>query len=57
MYDSKVEDNNYLLGNLWPYLLEMLEAPNTSRYVGCNPHRQKCITKQNLNWKVVSSFS
>ncbi len=34
-YDSKVQDNNYLLGNLWPYLLELSETPNTSRYVGC----------------------
>jgi hypothetical protein len=56
MYDSEVEDN-YLLGNLWTYLIDMFRAPNTSRYVGCNPHGQKRITKQNLNWKVVSCLS
>jgi len=55
-YDSKMEDNNYLLGILWPYLLELLEAPNTSRYVGCNPNGQRCITRQNPNWKAISSL-
>jgi hypothetical protein len=49
MYDSKVENNNYFLGSPWPYLLGLLEAPNTLGYVGCNPHGQKCITRQNPN--------
>ncbi len=51
-YDTKIEDN-YLMGNLWPYLLELSKVPNTSKYVGCNPHGQKHITRQNLNWKVI----
>ncbi len=57
MYDSKIEDNNYLLGSLWPYLLGLLEAPNILGYVSCNPRGQKRITRQNLNWKAVSGFS
>lgn len=57
MYDSKIEDNNYLLGSLWPYLLGLLEAPNILGYVGCNPRGQKRITRQNPNWKAVSGFS
>jgi hypothetical protein len=57
MYDSKIEDNNYLLGSLWPYLLRLLEAPNTLGYVSCNPHGQKRITRQNPKWKVVLDIS
>jgi hypothetical protein len=57
MYDLKIENNNYLLGSLWPYLLGLSEAPNTLGYVGCNPHGQKRSTRQNPNWKVVLGFS
>jgi hypothetical protein len=39
-FDPKVKDN-YLLGSLWPYLLGLLEAPSTLKYVGYNPHGQQ----------------
>jgi hypothetical protein len=28
-FNSEVNDKNYLLGTLWPYLLGLFEAPNT----------------------------
>jgi hypothetical protein len=38
-FDLEVGDN-YLMGSLWLYLLGLLEAPSTLKYVGCNPHGQ-----------------
>jgi hypothetical protein len=36
-FDLEVRDN-YSMGNLWPYLFGLLEAPSTLKYIGCNPH-------------------
>jgi len=37
-FNCEVDDNNYLLGTLWPYLLGLFETPNTLIYVGSHPH-------------------
>jgi len=37
-FNSEVDDKNYLLNTLWPYLLGLFEAPNTLTYVGSHPH-------------------
>jgi hypothetical protein len=37
-FNSEVDDKNYLLGTLWPYLLGLSEAPKTLTYVGSHPH-------------------
>ncbi len=33
-----MDDNNYLMDTLWPYLVGLSEAPNTYEYVGLNHH-------------------
>jgi hypothetical protein len=33
-----MDDNNYLMDTLWPYLVGYFEAPNTYEYVGSNHH-------------------
>jgi hypothetical protein len=40
-----MDDNNYLMGTLWPYLVGLSEAPNACEYVGSNHHGQNLITK------------
>jgi hypothetical protein len=40
-FNIEVDDKNYLLGTLWPYLFGLSEAPNTLRYVGLHHHGQK----------------
>jgi hypothetical protein len=37
-FNCEVDDNNYLLGTLWPYLLGLYETPNNLTYVGSHPH-------------------
>jgi hypothetical protein len=39
-FDNEVEDN-YLLEELWPYLVGLFEAPSTLKYVVFNPHMQQ----------------
>ncbi len=34
-----MDDNNYLMGTLWPYLVGLSKAPNAYEYVGSNHHR------------------
>jgi hypothetical protein len=48
-FEIEVEDN-YLMRSLWSYLLGLLEAPSTSKYVGCNPHGQQWITRKDPHW-------
>ncbi len=40
-FNIEVDDKNYLLGTLWPYLFGLSEAPNTLGYVGLHHHGQK----------------
>ncbi len=54
-FDPKVKDN-YLLGNLWPYLLGLLEALSILKYAGYNPHGQQRITKKDPHWHVLRAF-
>ncbi len=44
-FDNEVE-NNYLLEELWPYLVGLFEAPSTLKYVVFNPHMQQRLTKK-----------
>jgi hypothetical protein len=41
--------DNYLLENLWPYLVGLFEAQSTLGYVGLNPHGQQWLTRLNLH--------
>ncbi len=43
-FDSEYKDN-YLLEELWPYLVGLYEALSTLKYVGFNPHGQQQINK------------
>jgi hypothetical protein len=38
-------NDNYILEELWPYLVGLSEAPSTLKYVGFNPHGQQQISK------------
>jgi hypothetical protein len=49
-FDNEYKDN-YLLEELWPYLVGLFQAPSTLKYVGFNPHGQQPINKQNSHWK------
>jgi hypothetical protein len=55
-FDPKVGDN-YLMGSLWLYLLGLLEAPSTLKYVGCNPHGQQWITIKDPHWLAIKAFA
>jgi len=33
-----MDDHNYLMGTLWPYLVGLSKAPNTCEFVGSNHH-------------------
>jgi hypothetical protein len=36
--NDHINNNDYLLGTLWPYLVRLFEAPNTCSYVGSHHH-------------------
>jgi hypothetical protein len=55
-FDLEVEDN-YLLANLWPYLLGLLKVPSTLKYIGYNPHGQQCITRKHPHWFAIKAFA
>jgi len=55
-FDPEVRDN-YLMGSLWLYLLGLLEAPNTLKYLGCNPHGQQWITRKDPHWFAIRAFA
>jgi len=55
-FNPKVEDN-HLLANLWPYLLGLLEAPSTLKYIGYNPHGQRWITRKHPHWFAIKAFA
>jgi len=55
-FDLKVEDN-YLLANLWPYLLGLLKVPSTLKYIGYNPHGQQRITRKHPHWFAIKAFA
>ncbi len=55
-FDQEVEDN-YLLANLWPYLLGLLKAPSTLKYIGYNPHGQQWITRKHPHWFAIKAFA
>jgi hypothetical protein len=40
-----MDDNNYLMGTLWPDLVGLSEAPDACEYVGSNHRGQNLITK------------
>jgi len=56
-FNSEVDDKNYLLATLWPYLLGLFEAPNTLTYVGSHPHGQKWVSKENPHWKSIKTYA
>jgi hypothetical protein len=37
-FNSEINDKNYLLDTLWPYMVGLFEPSNTSTYVGSHPH-------------------
>jgi hypothetical protein len=49
MFDGEVEDN-YLLEQLWPFLVGLSKAPNTLKYVGFNPHGHQQLTRKSPHW-------
>jgi hypothetical protein len=55
-FDPEVEDN-YVLGNLWPYLFSLLEAPSILKYIGCNPRGQQQIARKDPHWLVLKAFA
>jgi hypothetical protein len=55
-FDPEVE-NNYLLGSLWPYLLGLLEAPNTLKFIGCNPCGHQWTTRKDPHWLGLMAFA
>jgi hypothetical protein len=52
-FNSEYKDN-YLLEELWPYLVSLSKAPNTLKYLGFNPHGQQQISRQYLHWKTLN---
>jgi hypothetical protein len=42
LFDLEVEDN-YLMGNLWPYSFGLLEVPIILQYLAFNPHGKQQI--------------
>jgi hypothetical protein len=52
---SEKNDQNYLLGCLWPYLLGLSKAPSTLGYVGSHLHGHKRISKDNPHWKAIKT--
>jgi hypothetical protein len=54
---DRIDDKNYLLGRLWPYLVGLFEAPNTCSYVGSHHHGHKQVTKNSLHWKFVRTYA
>jgi len=55
-FDSECKDN-YLLEELWPYLVGLFQAPSTLKYVGFSPHGQQPINKQNSHKKAPRFFA
>jgi hypothetical protein len=51
-----VEDN-YLLGQLWPYLVVLFEAPSTLKYVGFNSHEQQQLIRKSPHWNALRDFA
>jgi hypothetical protein len=56
-FNSEEDDQNYLLGCLWPYLLESSKVSTILGYVGSHFHRQKQITKENPHWNAIRTYA
>jgi hypothetical protein len=56
-FNSEEDNQNYLLGCLRPYLLELFEVPTTLGYVGSHFHGQKQITRENPHWKAIRTYA
>ncbi len=56
-FNSEEDDQNYLLGCQWPYLLKLFEVPTTLSYVGSHFHGQKQITRKNPHWKAIRTYA
>jgi hypothetical protein len=46
-FNNEVDDQNYLLGTLWPYLLGLSKVPTTLGYVGSHIYGQMQISRDN----------
>lgn len=57
LFNNEVDDKNYLLDTLWPYMIGLFEASNTSTYVGSHPHGQKHVSRKNPHWKFLKSYA
>jgi hypothetical protein len=56
-FNSEVDDKNYLLDTLWPYMVGLFEASNTSTCVGSHPHEQKMVSRKNPHWKSLKTYA
>jgi hypothetical protein len=45
-FNSEVDDNKYILGTLWPWLVGLSNAPSTIAYVGSHHRGQKHVNNK-----------
>jgi hypothetical protein len=56
-FNSEVDDDKYILGTLWPWLVGLFNALSTIAYVGSHHHGQKHVNKQNPHWKALRTYA